>query len=137
VDVELADFDVVVVEVEKVVGIEAEELGAVELVLLEVELGEASETEELDDKGTLDELELDCEDVLLDTALLELDTTTGLRLLYIDNRDEPPHLLDLVSVNHTSVRQGLTSSVVSALQVFEQVLPDIDGTLPALRVFPQ
>lgn len=136
-DVELADFDVVVVEVEKVVGIEAEELGAVELVLLEVELGEASETEELDDKGTLDELELDCEDVLLDTALLELDTTTGLRLLYIDNRDEPPHLLDLVSVNHTSVRQGLTSSVVSALQVFEQVLPDIDGTLPALRVFPQ
>jgi hypothetical protein len=137
VDVELADFDVVVVEVEKVVGIEVEELGAAELVLLEVELGEASETEELDDKGTLDELELDCEDVLLDTALLELDTTTGLRLLYIDNRDEPPHLLDLVSVNHTSVRQGLTSSVVSALQVFEQVLPDIDGTLPALRVFPQ
>jgi hypothetical protein len=137
VDVELADFDVVVVEVEKVVGIEAEELGATELVLLEVELGEASETEELDDKGTLDELELDCEDVLLDTALLELDTTTGLRLLYIDNRDEPPHLLDLVSVNHTSVRQGLTSSVVSALQVFEQVLPDVDGTLPALRVFPQ
>jgi hypothetical protein len=50
VDVELADFDVVVVEVEKVVGIEAVEL-----------------------------------------ALLELDTTTGLRLLYIDNRDEPPH----------------------------------------------
>jgi hypothetical protein len=91
VDVELADFDVVVVEVEKVVGIEAEELGATELVLLEVELGEASETEELDDKGTLDELELDCEDVLLDTALLELDTTTGLRLLYIDNRDGPPH----------------------------------------------
>lgn len=90
-DVELADFDVVVVEVAKVVGIEAEELGAEELVLLEVELGGAGETEELDDKGTLDELELDCEDVLLDTALLELDPETGARLLYIDNWDEPPH----------------------------------------------
>jgi hypothetical protein len=86
VDVELADFDVVVVEVERVVGIEAEEL-----VLLEVELGGAGETEELDGKRTLDELELDWEDVLLDTALLELDPETGARLLYIDNWDEPPH----------------------------------------------
>jgi hypothetical protein len=110
VDVELEDSDVLVVEVDKVVGADEEELDVVELVLLEVELKEVNDTvkleellevelpaavdeveitDELDDIRMLDELELDWEDVLL--LMLELDITTGLILLYMDNRLAPPH----------------------------------------------
>jgi hypothetical protein len=103
VDVELVDIDVLVVEVDKVVKADEEEVDVVERVLLEAELEEVDnidvlldelellpavdETVELDVTGMLDELELDGEDVLL----LELETDTGLRLLYIDNRFAPPH----------------------------------------------
>lgn len=69
------------------------------------------------DTEELEETELD---VLLETRLLELDPPTRFRLLYIDNLDEPPQ-----------------SSVASALQVMEQVLPEVETTLPAPRLFPQ
>ena len=65
-----------------------------ELVLLlavdEEKTDEVDETVELDVTAMLDELELDEKDVLL----LELDTDTGLILLYIDNRFAPPHYKD-------------------------------------------
>jgi len=96
VDVELEDCAVDVVEVEKVVRTDV-----VELVLLEVELGAADETDELDWEDVLDitllEVELGAADetdeevVLVETTLLELDPNTGLRLLYIDSRLAPPH----------------------------------------------
>jgi hypothetical protein len=47
--------------------------------------------EELGGKGTLAALDLDCEISVLDIAPLELYPDTGARLLYMDNRDEPPH----------------------------------------------
>ena len=85
-DVELVDIDVLVVDVDKVVRMDEEELVLLPAVD-EEETDEVDETVELDVTAMLDELELDWEDVLL----LELDTDTGLTLLYIDNRFAPPH----------------------------------------------
>jgi hypothetical protein len=105
-DVEDVELEDVVLEVDEVtlelVSLElvAVELAEVELVdtSVEVELADkeiSDEVEELtsivdDDDGTLAELELD-ELVLLRAELLELDTTRGVRLLYIDSLDPPPH----------------------------------------------
>ena len=97
-DVELEDD---VLEVDEVaLELVSVELAEVELVdtSVEVELADedvSDEVEELtsvvdDDDGTLAELELD-ELVLLRAELLELDTTRGVRLLYIDSLDPPPH----------------------------------------------
>ena len=86
VDVELVNIDVL-----EVLVVADEDVLLNELVLLpavdEEETDEVDETVELDVTAMLDELELDWEDVLL----LELDTDTGLTLLYIDNRFAPPH----------------------------------------------
>jgi len=106
-DVEDVELEDVVLEVDEVtlelVSLElvAVELAEVELVdtSVEVELADeeiSDEVEELtsivdEDDGTLAELELDVELVLLRAELLELDTTRGVRLLYIDSLDPPPH----------------------------------------------
>jgi len=100
---------------------------------VEVELSgddDIDEDDESDDDAIVEELELescatvkleaDCEEVIVETKLLELDPDTGARLLYIDSRDEPPQ-----------------SSVGSARQVIEHVLPAVETTLPAFGAFPQ
>jgi hypothetical protein len=102
-DVELEDdvleVDEVMLELVSVELAEAE-LNEDELVdtSVEVELADEDVSDEVDelksvvddDDGALAELELD-ELVLVRTELLELDTTRGVRLLYIDSLDPPPH----------------------------------------------
>lgn len=46
---------------------------------------------DVEEVAATDELELEPDDEVVRVRLLELDTTTGFRLLYIDNRLAPPH----------------------------------------------
>jgi len=88
--VELVLLEVELEEVDDIDELEVLVVADEDVLLNELALlpaADEEETVELDVTAMLDELELDWEDVLL----LELDTDTGLTLLYIDNRFAPPH----------------------------------------------
>lgn len=93
-DVEKVELEDDTLEVDELVSVELAENELNEDELADEEISE--EVEELislvdDEDGTLVQLELDVEVVLLRAELLELDTAAGARLLYIDSLDRPPH----------------------------------------------
>jgi hypothetical protein len=90
---------------------------------------------EVDDDTTITELEEDWEDVADDTPLET--APTALKLLYMDNREAPPHFGYISDLYRNVIGETLTYSNGAAMQVNEHVFPVVDSTLPALTVFPQ
>lgn len=91
-----------------------------------------------DEDGTLAELELDVELVMLIAELLELDTAAGARLLYIDNLDRPPHYHHRLVFQFMFLFQGiLTNSLRSPKHVKSHLFPVVEMTLPAAGLLPQ
>jgi hypothetical protein len=93
---------------------------------------------EVDDDTTITELEEDWEDWedVVDDTPLET-APTAFKLLYMDNREAPPHFGYISDLYRNVIGETLTYSNGAAMQVNEHVFPVVDSTLPALTVLPQ
>jgi len=113
----VVDTDEIGIEVDRLADEDSDEIkgSIVELEDDAKELFIMEPLELVEIEGKINELE-DRTEVLLEAGLLGLGAETAVRLLYIDNREEPPHYFENVSLSSNFDAKWLTHKLICVSQ---------------------